>query len=184
MKVKDIIIDRQARREVEGVELKEKQETNATQEIADKAIRRLDNAQFGSSFSSADQGMLETARVFNSGAADLAQGGSNTELADAKRKLGDIKHMMEEHDKDEAAKAARKQQKVSDKDTAMGHGDGAGSEADEKTAAEKKVEQPAAAIWHQRDTKIADALKNHNKWSEDCSPGSAKHASRTVAGHS
>ena len=155
IKVKDIIIDRDARHEKERLELTDRLNQNATKEDIDKGILRLASASFGSNFSDANKGMLDNARDLVNSTTSLDAGGSASELASQKRKIGDIKSMMEEYDAEEERKnkKAKEEAEAQQAETQAPSGD-------------DPAPVPQEAAWHQRDTKISDALSAQESWQE------------------
>ncbi|CAK0873509.1 unnamed protein product, partial [Prorocentrum cordatum] len=176
IKVKDLLVDRLAKRELEAASFLDKQVTNATEEDQKKALNRLENARLGEASELAGLGsskMLDVAKQFAAASGDLADGGSGSELADMKRKVGDVRATMADCDKDEEAREA-KTQKASSAAAAEadvdGGASGAGGEPGSGGAAksgtgENAAEEAARPVWNQRDVQIADAVKLHEKWS-------------------
>ena len=172
--MKDLIVDRNARRELEGATQSDKAITSATEDDIKKAVNRLENAQFGEEGGlSSGSGALDYARQFTSATTDLADGGSASQTGDVKRRLGNIKSMMQEYDRDEENREANKQKKTQAAVAAAASGsapdwDDAGGGGDGATAAAGGKQGQAAAearqVWHQRDVKVADAMKNHEQW--------------------
>ena len=112
--------------------------------------------------------MNDVAKMFASASSDLADGGSGSELADVKRKVGNVRSMMDDYDKDEEARQAKKQKAAAEAEAGVsGAIDAAGEPGSEGAAGagtSADAKEAPKAVWNQRDVKIADALKLHEKW--------------------
>ena len=155
VKVKDMLISREAEGTREGFRLSEKEKKNATEEDVLKAIHQMENSNPGDGLPDQESIQVRAQKLANGGFG-MGKPDDDAQVATDSRRVGELKRLLSDEDREMAAKKRRTCDDLQGSPPRSSHG--------QDTTPTKSSPSAQELVWFERESKIQEAQKLFNAW--------------------